>query len=508
MLTDQTLQQAITAHQEGRIEEAERLYQKILKSQPMHVDVNHNLGIIKILQNKSAEALPLLKVATETNPNSLQFKISYGTALMNEKKYEEAERSFKEIIELESGNAVIFNSLGLAIYSLGRLDEAEVNFKKAIELNPNSVHAYINLGSLLNELKRSEEAEACLRKAIELNPNKVEGYYNLGIAMYNLKKLEEAEVNYKKAIELKPDFAEVHNNLAETFLRLGEFEKYWDFFIKYLQSKSNEIVSKANLQNVIPKLVKKIQKQNRILTFFDNAVLSQLKGEKNNEFDYCDIFEKELFSKEKRFVSYSSRIKSQLEVKSENKLYRGLPFELSQGVHSTIKWKEINLCKTNFDLVIYSMILQEVKPDTIIELGSGLGGSAIWFADTASALGLKTHIYSYDINKPSINHKNVTFIEYDLNNMNKQNLPPCSELFKGKKILIEDAHVNLKNILNLFDTILKEDDYLMIEDSDNKHDVISKFLIEKESKYRLDQFFLDFFGRNVTCCGNSIFKIY
>ena len=272
--------------------------------------------------------------------------------------------------------------------------------------------------------------------------------------------------------------------------------------------KSNEAVSKANLQNVIPKLVKKLQKQNRIPTFFDNAVLSQLTGKKNNEFDFCDIFEKGLLSKEKRFVSYSSRIKSQLEVKSENKLYRGLPYLLSQGAHSTIKWKEIDLCKTNFDLVIYSMILQEVKPDTIIELGSGLGGSAIWFADTASALGLKTHIYSYDINKPSINHKNVTFIEYDLNNMNKQNLPPCSELFKGKKILIEDAHVNLKNILNLFDTILKEDDYLMIEDSDNKHDVISKFLIEKESKYRLDQFFLDFFGRNVTCCSNSIFKIY
>ena len=92
--------------------------------------------------------------------------------------------------------------------------------------------------------------------------------------------------------------------------------------------------------------------------------------------------------------------------------------------------------------------------------------------------------------------------------MNGQNLPPCSKLFKGKKILIEDAHVNLENTLNLFDTILKKDDYLIIEDSDIKHDVISKFLIEKEFKYRLDQFFLDFFGRNVTSCSNSIFKIY
>ena len=438
--TDDRLQQAITAHQEGRLEEAEHLYQKILEAQPTNLDANKNLSVL--------------------------------------------------------------------LYKLGRLDEAVVSLKKTIELKPDFIEAYYDLANTLYKLDRFNEAEKHFKKVIELKPGHIEAYYNLGVIFRDLDRFDEAEKNFKKVIELKPDYTDAYNNLAKIFLRLGEFEKYYDYFIKYLQLKSNEAVSKANLQNVIPKLVKKIQKQNRIPTFFDNAVLSQLKGNKNNEFDYCDIFEKELFSKEKRFVSYSSRIKSQLEVKSENKLYRGLPYLLSQGAHSTIKWKEIDLCKTNFDLVIYSMILQEVKPDTIIELGSGLGGSAIWFADTASALGLKTHIYSYDINKPSINHKNVTFIEYDLNNMNKQNLPPCSELFKGKKILIEDAHVNLKNILNLFDTILKEDDYLMIEDSDKKHDVISKFLIERESKYRLDQFFLDFFGRNVTCCSNSIFKIY
>ena len=438
--TDDRLEQAITAHQEGRLDEAVHLYQKILESQPTNFDANKNLSIL--------------------------------------------------------------------FYKLGRLDEAEVSLKKTIELKPDFIEAYYDLANTLYQLDRLDEAEKNFKKVIELKPDHIEAYYNLGVIFVKLEDNQKAKSFYEKVIKINPNHEKALINLAETFLRLGEFEKYWDYFIKYLQLKSNEAVSKANLQNVIPKLVKKLQKQNRIPTFFDNAVLSQLTGKKNNEFDFCDIFEKGLLSKEKRFVSYSSRIKSQLEVKSENKLYRGLPYLLSQGAHSTIKWKEIDLCKTNFDLVIYSMILQEVKPDTIIELGSGLGGSAIWLADTASALGLKTHIYSYDINKPSINHKNVTFIEYDLNNMNKQNLPPCSELFKGKKILIEDAHVNLKNILDLFDTILKEDDYLMIEDSDKKHDVISKFLIERESKYRLDQFFLDFFGRNVTCCSNSIFKIY
>ena len=440
MITDQTLQQAVTAHQEGKLEEAEKLYKKILDTEPTNLDANKNLSIL------------LLK--------------------------------------------------------LGKLDEAETSCKKTIELKPDFMECYYDLGNILYQLGKLDEAEKNFQKVIELKPDHIEAYFNLGVIFVELGDNLKAKSFYEKVIKINPNHEKALINLAEIFLGLGEFEKYWDYFVKHLQLKSKKTVSKANLQNVIPKLVKKLQKQNSIPTFFDNAVLSQLRGETSHEFDFCDIFEKELFSKEKRFVLYSSRIKSQLEVKSENKLYRGFPYLLSQGAHSTIKWKEVDLCKTTFDLAIFSMILQEVKPDTIIELGSGLGGSATWLADIASALGLKTHIYSYDIKKPSINHKNITFIEYDLNKMNGQNLPPCSELFKGKKILIEDAHVNLENTLNLFDTILKKDDYLIIEDSDIKHDVISKFLIEKESKYRLDQFFLDFFGRNVTSCSNSIFKIY
>tara|TARA_B100000787_G_C16062302_1_gene236100 strand:- start:197 stop:661 length:465 start_codon:yes stop_codon:yes gene_type:complete len=154
------------------------------------------------------------------------------------------------------------------------------------------------------------------------------------------------------------------------------------------------------------------------------------------------------------------------------------------------------------------MILQDVKPDVIIELGSGDGGSAIWLADIARALGLDTHVYSYDINKPNLSHERVTFIEYDLMKINQQSKPPCWESFLGGKLLIEDAHVNLKNVLNLFDNILSKDDYLIVEDSDAKQEIIKDFAGEKEPKYKLDQFFLDFFGKNITCSKNSIFKVF
>ena len=114
---------------------------------------------------------------------------------------------------------------------------------------------------------------------------------------------------------------------------------------------------------------------------------------------------------------------------------------------------------------------------------------------------------SYDIKKPKLNHERITFIEYDLMKISQQCKPPCWESLLGEKLLIEVAHVNLKNVLNLFDNILSKDDYLIVEDSDVKQNIIRDFAGEKEPKYKLDQFFLDFFGTNITSAKNSIFKV-
>mgnify|MGYP003993906777 CR=1 FL=1 len=44
-LTD-SLQQAITHHQAGELENAEKCYRSILTEEPKHSDANHNLGIL------------------------------------------------------------------------------------------------------------------------------------------------------------------------------------------------------------------------------------------------------------------------------------------------------------------------------------------------------------------------------------------------------------------------------------------------------------------------------
>ena len=78
---EQALQQGVTAHQEGKLEEAERLYRAILQSLPLHPDANHNLGVLAVSVNKADAALPLFKIALEANPNIELFWLRYIDAL-------------------------------------------------------------------------------------------------------------------------------------------------------------------------------------------------------------------------------------------------------------------------------------------------------------------------------------------------------------------------------------------------------------------------------------------
>ena len=66
---EQIMQKAIAEHKKGKLEDAERLYRIILKTQPKHPDANHNLGILAAMLNKIDASLPLFETALENNQN-------------------------------------------------------------------------------------------------------------------------------------------------------------------------------------------------------------------------------------------------------------------------------------------------------------------------------------------------------------------------------------------------------------------------------------------------------
>ena len=174
-----TFQQAIVAHNKGRLEEAEGLYRDILEVQPIHPDVNNNLGVL----------------------------------LASLGRLDEAEECYRKAIKFKTNYAEPYHNLSITLNNCGKFDEAEANSRKAIELKPDYVDAYNNLGNVLKNLTKFDEAEANYRKAIELKPDYVDAYNNLGNVLKDLAKFDEAEASYRKAIQLNPDYVKAHNSL-------------------------------------------------------------------------------------------------------------------------------------------------------------------------------------------------------------------------------------------------------------------------------------------------------
>ena len=272
-----------------------------------------------------------------------------------------------------------------------------------------------------------------------------------------------------------------------------------------LNFKAKDINTKSNIKNVIDLFSKKIIIQDGIPTFFDNAVTNHIINRNSENIDYSYMFESAIKSRDNRFISYKER----KTITQNERLINGLPFLISQGTHSLIKWKEYDLYKTANDMVIYSMLLNELRPEIIVEFGSGNGGSAVWMADICKSLGLDCHIFSYDIKKPSFNYNDITFVEFDINTLDIDKKLPLFDGSNNKRILvIEDAHVNVSSVLHTVNKFLKSGDYLIVEDSDSKQKYIEEFTKKEPQKFMVDQYYLDFFGINMTCSVDSIFKVF
>tara|TARA_B100000795_G_scaffold77454_1_gene55264 strand:- start:327 stop:1319 length:993 start_codon:yes stop_codon:yes gene_type:complete len=246
--------------------------------------------------------------------------------------------------------------------------------------------------------------------------------------------------------------------------------------------------------------------QNKIPSFFDNFLLPHMREGGVNASKAYEWFRSTISSKVNRFKDFNLRSEENC-IFSNHPRTNGMSVVLSQGTHGTFTWKNHIVFKSVFDLAIYSMLIEELKPDVIIEIGSGKGGSAVWLADMIKILGLNSQIYSYDINKPDFSYPGVSFIEFDLNSLGEYVEFPENENWVGSKLIIEDAHVNIPEVLKKIDSKASKGDYLIVEDSDGKQKDLFSFLRDTKTLYLADQHYLDLFGRNGTSAINSIFKI-
>ena len=231
LTVDQAILQGIAAHNEGKLQEAERLYRLIIQSQSKHPDANHNLGVLAAGVGKFEEALSHFKIALEESPEQGQFWLSYIKALIElgeidaartllnqgrdaglkgdevDKLQAEFDARLAAVPAIDENINLNQEQIGgvISLYTSGNLREALIQGKVLCNQFPNDSIIQNILGAINSDLDQPEEAISYYKKAIKLNPNFVEAHNNLGIALNQLGKYEEAIISYTTAIELKFD---------------------------------------------------------------------------------------------------------------------------------------------------------------------------------------------------------------------------------------------------------------------------------------------------------------
>ena len=196
-------------------------------------------------------------------------------------------------------------------------------------------------------------------------------------------------------------------------------------------------------------------------------------------------------------------------------------------------WNGIFHDRGMFELGLFPVLIAELRPKTVIELGALDGGGAVWFADHLNAFHIDGTVYSVDIDLSLLHEKaradkRIRFIEGDCNDMARVFSSAQLSAMPHPWLILEDCHVNTTGIMDFFHHHgLQSGDYMIIEDTnkyvpaywgsrwhnpseikriENKLDNVRLWLDKYPDDYLVDTYYLDMYGYNVSKNWNSVFK--
>ncbi len=255
----QAMSEAMAAHGQGRLREAEKIYARVLKAAPDNFDALNLLGTVKAQQGHIGEAHRLFNAAVKANPAAPQGWSNLGQALHALKRSGEALECLDKARALSPDDVNILyqhaNTLlsldrpgdalaqfqavlartpqhvearincGLAQAALGSSEQALAEFDAALALAPGHPGASYNRGVALIKLGRYEEAVAANDAVIAVEAGHANAWLNRGKALAQLNRYDEAIASYGEVLAIKKDHADAHFNQALALLTLGKYQR-------------------------------------------------------------------------------------------------------------------------------------------------------------------------------------------------------------------------------------------------------------------------------------------
>ncbi len=224
------LADAFARHRKGDLAAADRIYRKVIKSQPGNADALYLLGILCLEDGRTANSVRYLQKAVgavnkaggRVDPG---WRLALGTALQRAGDGEAALGEYEAVLRDDPVSVDAMFCRATVLHDLGRTEKAVVAYEAVLKRAPQHSEAANNLGAIHRDHGAPAAAVAAFRRAVAARPGYTEAVYNLGNAMADAGWAAEAVPVLTAAADARPDDLDLHITLFDCLVQADRAEE-------------------------------------------------------------------------------------------------------------------------------------------------------------------------------------------------------------------------------------------------------------------------------------------
>jgi tetratricopeptide (TPR) repeat protein len=187
--------------------------------------------------------------------------ISMARISIYEKNLKEAIAYYEKCLRVNPDHAMALDEIAWCCYHEKRFDEAEKWFREMIPLeeDPERWSIWQGLGLTLSELKRYDEARSCFEKEMSHKQNKTNVHYYehlIGLTYSKENDFYRALAHYTKSLDAKPAYAPALNDIAALYFEQEADIKTAIGYLKNAEEVAEEQGDGPTLQLVYVNLIR------------------------------------------------------------------------------------------------------------------------------------------------------------------------------------------------------------------------------------------------------------
>jgi len=223
------MQRARLALNSDRPQDAQRIADEILKTEPGQPQALQVRGCALLMQKRAADAIAPLQAAAH-NLRDGETDTLLAMALRQSGRTDEALARLKRATKRRPPYAPGFHELGYLLMLLEKYDEAIDALRRGLEIAPMMPQLSVQLGEVFLRRRNYGEAQAAFARALEIAPQSAEALFGIAKANQLLGEAASAADFYRRCLLLTPDDAACWLNLGHCLLQLGQVEAGYECF--------------------------------------------------------------------------------------------------------------------------------------------------------------------------------------------------------------------------------------------------------------------------------------